>query len=348
MQRYWLTVAFIGGFVTDLLLLNQVDDVLDNIILLTYVTLSFVAVTLLYLGVANRVGDEWSARLRWYAPILVQYAFGGLLSGMLIFYGRSGDWLVSAPLLLLFVVVIAANELLRHREARLVYNLMMLFVGLVAYTVLVVPVVLGAMGPWVFILSCALAAVVMYWFVQLLGLVIPRYLARQMRWVVFTLGSVLVGYQFLYFTNVIPPIPLSLNQVGVYYEVERRDDVYYLIYEPSTWWRVWRTNAPIVAPEPGTPLYCFSSVFAPTRLATEIEHSWQYKSPEQGWVEQARIGYPIRAVGARGYRGYTQITSYQAGQWRCSVETARGQVLGRTNFTIDPAYQPEQLETRTE
>ena len=349
LRRYWLTVAFVLGFLTDVWLLDRVDDVLDNIILFFYVSLAFISMTVLYVGVAERASELWSQRFRVFAPLLIQYSFGGLLSGMFIFYGRSGDWLVSWPLLLFFAVIMVANEVVRDRASRLVYHLAVLFIGLFAYLVLVIPVLVGVMGPLMFVLSGTLALVVMYVFIQILAMIIPHFMRLQMRLIVFMVGSIFVAYNALYFTNVIPPIPLSITQMGIYHQVERTaDGVYRLTYEPSAWWEVWRTTTSVFHPEPGGAVYCFSSVYAPTRITTDIQHRWEYRAADGRWIEHARIDYPIRAVGERGYRGYTLVQNYRNGRWRCSVETTRGQVLGRQYFTIDTSTAPSQLRQRVD
>ena len=130
LSRYWLTVAFIGGFLLDNITLNRVDQVFDNVILATYVVLSMVALLLMYAGSAQKLPEEYNEKARLYAPLFVQFAFGGLLSGMLIFYGRSGDFSQSWPFILLILFVIYANETLRDRSARLVFNLAIFFIGL--------------------------------------------------------------------------------------------------------------------------------------------------------------------------------------------------------------------------
>ncbi len=349
-RRYWLTIAFVMGFVTDVILLDRVDDLLDNIILFFYVSLAFVSMTLLYVGVAQKVNDVWALRLRVLAPLAIQYSFGGLLSGMFIFYGRSGEWLVSWPLLVFFASIMILNELVRDRANRLVYHLSVLFIGLFAYMVLVIPVFISRMGPEVFVLSGLAALIIIYAFVQILRLIIPRFIAMQMRLIVFSLGSIFAAYNFLYFTNIIPPIPLSLQEIGIYHSVVRLPDTgeYRLRYEPSDWWQFWRPTDSVFRAGDGSPVHCFSNVFAPTRITTEIQHRWEYQDSAGVWREHARIAYPIQAVGEQGYRGYTLIRNYRDGRWRCSVETTRGQVLGRRYFTIDTSQSPATLQLRVD
>lgn len=347
LKRYWLTVAFLLGFVVDNLTLNRVDQVFDNIILLTYVVLAAAALVILYAGTVGKLGEHYSARARKYAPLLVQYAFGGLLSGMLIFYGRSGAWVESWPFLLVILAAIYFNETITDRTERLIYNIAIFFIGLMSYTVLVVPVITGWMGPWIFIASGLVALMVMYGYMQLLYRIIPHFIDMQRKVIVFSIGTVFVGFNFLYFTNIIPPIPLSLKDVGIYHSVIRLDNErYQLKYEEGRWWQFFRDSDTVFHPRPGGNVYCFAKVFAPTRLATDIVHNWEYQEPAtREWVSYARLPYSIKGGRGDGYRGYTLIRNWQDGKWRCSVETARGQVLGREVFTVDSSEPTRPLVT---
>lgn len=348
-RRHWLTVAFFLGFVMDNITLSNVEQVFDNAILAAYVTLAMIALLLLYAGTAGKLPERLIPYARQYAPLLVQFAFGGLLSGMLIFYSRSGSWAASWPFLLVIIAVIVGNETIRDRANRLVFNLAVFFIGLFSYVVLIIPVFTGLMGPGIFILSGLSALFVMYVFVQLLYQVIPRFMELKMRATVFTLGAIFFGFNFLYFSNIIPPIPLSLKDVGIYHSIIRLDgDSYQVTYEPGRWWELWKDSDHTFYPTPGANVYCFAKVFAPTKIDTTIYHRWSYRDADGKWVEHARIPYAINGGRDDGYRGYTQIANYRAGEWRCSVETERGQVLGREYFTIDSSRAPESLTTRLE
>ncbi len=350
LRRHWLTVAFIGGFVTDLLLLNRVDSLFDNLVLLMYVILAMMSIITLYAAAAGKLPEKMTPYLRTYSPLVMQYGFGGLMSGMLIFYGRSASLVDSWPFLLIIAVIIYLNETVRDRSSRLVLTLSMFFIGLFSYVVLVIPTFTGYMGAWVFLGSGIMALIVMYAFLRVLGLVIPNFLALQMRTVVFTIGSIFAVLNFLYFLNIIPPIPLSIKDIGIYHSVVYFPDrlEYQLEYEEGPWWHFWKRSDTAFHPTPGGNAFCFAKVFTPTRLNTEIYHRWEYKDPEEGWVTHARVHYPIFGGRDDGYRGYTQIGNFRDGTWRCTVETARGQVLGRETFTIDSSRPPEDLMTRVD
>jgi len=348
MYRHWLTVGFVLGFVTDYILLNRIDDVVDNLILLFYVVLATTTLFLLYVGVAERGPDFISRLLRKYVPILMQYAFGGLLSGMLIFYGRSGDWLASAPFLLLILAVIFGNEFVSKRSDRLIYHIALYFIGLFSYIVLVMPVVTGKMGDVMFILSGLIALMIMTFVVQVLSRIIPNFMTANTGRVIVTIGGIYIGFNALYFTNVIPPIPLSLTELEVVQSVERSSDGDYRIkIETQPWYRHIPLVRPVLHPT-GDSVACFARVYAPTRLSTEIFHRWEYKDANGDWQEHFRFGYDISGANIGGYRGYTRMQGFFDGVWRCSVETKRGQVLGRKTVYIDMTSPPRDIVVKIE
>lgn len=348
-RRHWLTIAFILGFVVDNLTLNRVDQLFDNFVLATYVVLAMASLLLLYASAAGKINPRIEPLARTYAPLLVQFSFGGLLSGMLIFYGRSGDWLVSWPFLLVILVVIYFNETLHDRAARLTYNLAILFIGLFSYVVLVVPVFTGYMGTWVFVGSGVIAVASMSLFLRALYSVIPRFMELHTQTIIFMLGLMFASFNFLYFANIIPPIPLSLKEVGIFHSVVRFENgSYQLTYEEGAWWEFLKDSDDTFHPTPGGAVFCFAKVFAPTRLATDIFHRWEYKNEAGDWEEHYRTSYRITGGGDGGYRGYTLINNFQDGRWRCSVETERGQVLGREYFDIDSTEPAGEFVTRFE
>ena len=350
-QRHWLSLAFIGGFITDLILLNQVDDVFDNLVLLFYVILATVSLVLFYASLTEKLGGSYSLQIHHYSALVMQYAFGGLFSGMLIFYGRSSDPLASWPFLLIIGLVIAGNELLKERGKRLVFNITSYFVGVFSYIALVIPVVTGWIGPWVFMLSGMLALLVVSGVVKLLYHYIPRYLELQMRMVVFSVLGAFAIFQGMYWSNIIPPIPLSLYELSVVHSVSRstQSGEYTISYERTPWWDVaswWRPTLHIGNTGRAA---CFSSVFAPAKMTVDVFHVWEkYNQDSKEWDERFRVDYPISGEARSGYRGYSQSNNVSGGKWRCSVKTGRGQVLGHRVFIIDTTSRTVDLETRVE
>lgn len=349
-KRHWMTISFVLGFILDNLTLNRVDQLFDNLVLAFYVLLAMASLLLLYGSAAEKIGGKIGDLSRKYAPLLVQFSFGGLLSGMLIFYGRSGSWSQAWPFLLIILLAIYGNETIRDRTSRLIYNIGILFIGLFSYTILIIPVLTGWMGPSVFVGSGLLALFVMYWFIQVLHKVVPRFITLHMRAIVFAIGFIFAGFNFLYFANLIPPIPLSLKDVGIYHSVVRFENGdYQLKYEDGKWYEPFKDSDKTYHAVTGDNIFCFAQVFAPTKLKTEIYHAWEYYDEEKGaWIEHTRLSYSIAGGRGDGFRGYTLIKNYHDGKWRCSVETERGQVLGRETFSIDSTEPPSEFIIRTD
>jgi len=165
---------------------------------------------------------------------------------------------------------------------------------------------------------------------------------------VFTVGIIYVALNFFYFTNIIPPIPLSLKDVGIYHSVVRvGEGDYRVVYEKPPWWLFLRDSDKEFHFEEGDSVYCFASVFAPAKLKTEIYHHWEYFDETADlWKEHGRFSYPIEGGRGGGFRGYTTIHKYTPGTWRCTVETERGQVIGEETFIIEEGPRGE-LVTKT-
>lgn len=346
-RRHWLTLAFIAGFATDLILLDKVDDWTDNLILLTYVSLATLSLVLFYVGVAQKASPRLSVWLVEFMPVLMQYAFGGLLSGMLIFYGRSGDWLASAPFLLLLIGVVVANELVQKRSDRLIYNVAVYFVGVFSYAVLIVPVWLGVVGPYIFFLSGLLAVAITLFLIKLLKFIIPNFLILQKRLLVFVVGALYAGMNLLYFLNLIPPIPLSLLEIGVYQDISRDQTTgsYLLEWNQPRWYENLPFVTPVFYPSPGQGAACFARVFAPHRLSTEIVQRFEFVDAAGVWQERSRVTYTVTGEATNGYRGYSEVSTVTDGTWRCSIENTRGQVLGRQVFVVDTSRAPQNVVT---
>ena len=343
-------MAFLCGFVTDFLLLNRIDDTFDNAVLFFYVVLATASLVLFYSGVAELGPGWWVRLLTRFTPIAMQYAFGGLLSGMLIFYGRAGDFIAGAPFLALIIGVIVANEVVKKRSERLLYNISIYFIGIFSYCVLIVPVLLGKTGDWIFYGSGLLAVAITMFVIKLLKWVIPNFLTMQKRMLVFCVGCLYALFNTFYFFNFIPPIPLSLNELSIFQSVDRNQTtgIYTITKSTPNWYQKIPGWPLTFNPIAGGGAACFARVYAPTALKTNVVQRWEYKDVNGDWQEKYKQAYPISGENKNGYRGFTVLSSVTPGLWRCSVENERGQVLGRKVFTVDTSSFPQNLVTVTE
>jgi len=160
-------------------------------------------------------------------------------------------------------------------------------------------------------------------------------------------GAIFCIFNLLYFLNVIPPVPLSLKDIGIYHSVLHRSDGTYLaLYEPAPWYQFWRTTSAEYSSNNGTAA-CFSAVFAPADLQTPIHHVWEYKNAGGEWEERSRISFPISGGREEGYRGWSNKSALVPGEWRCNVETSGGALIGRISFAVLAASTTAPLSQRT-
>lgn len=345
-------VFFFAGVTYDTITLTRIDRLLDNLILLFY--LSLLGLLIILTGRADLAGvgaadgmPAFLARTRPYYPHAIQFLLGGLFSAYAIFYSQSASLTGTAVFFAVLVAFLVANELLHDRLSNL-----RLLVGLYAmvcfsFLTFFLPVLTGVMNTAMFLFGacCSLAATV--WVVRQVYRSIPDRPKREMMLAgapAVALVAVLVGFYFLHW---IPPVPLSMKFAGVYHTIEKSDGRYRLGFEAGSWYQFWkRSDDPFHGSGPS---YCFAAVFAPVALQTTIIHHWQYRPSgrsDRNFVTTDLI--PMTIAGGRegGYRGYTVKSRLDPGEWRVDVETRDGRVIGRIGFrVVEASEEPDRLET---
>jgi hypothetical protein len=144
-----------------------------------------------------------------------------------------------------------------------------------------------------------------------------------------------------YFTDILPPLPLALSNVGVYHAIKRTGNVYTAASEPQP--ASWMSGfaKPVMHMAPGEPIAVYGAVFAPIKLSTRISHRWQWYDPaRKRWVTQSVVSYAISGGREGGYRGYTIKTKPKPGDWRVDIDTIDGRLIGRITFDIESVSAP--------
>lgn len=191
------------------------------------------------------------------------------------------------------------------------------------------------MGDDVFLYSGVVALILMALFLGFLSVIGYHRVKESLQPISIGVLAVYGLIMTLYFSNILPPIPLALKDIGVYHTLARADGEYVAVEETQPWYA--RLTGVTVHAEAGDALFVYSSVFAPTRFAASIIHEWQYFDNTKGqWVTAATIPFPISGGRDGGYRGYSEKSLLTPGKWRVNVETARGQLIGRETFTVVP------------
>jgi hypothetical protein len=173
----------------------------------------------------------------------------------------------------------------------------------------------------------------------------PERFQGSARWAVLgSVAGILAVMNFLYFLGLIPPLPLSLKQAGVYHSLAVRGPGQYTVTTESSRTRRLTSMSFLkrffslsqrVYLKAGDSLVVYTAVYCPTRLHAKIIHEWQYYDPtRQAWITRARVSLSVVGGGPTGYRTFSEVTVTTPGPWRVDVETPRGQVIGRVNFDV--------------
>lgn len=330
-ERPISSLSLIGGFVFDALTLKRVDLFWENFWVIVH--LLVVGTSILVLRSLERETDEKSAELRFWLINILQFTFGGLFSTFLVFYFRSAPLSISWPFLLLLAVAFIANERLKGYYVRLTFQIGLFYLSVLSFSIFLVPVLTHHIGPWIFLLSGVVSLVLVYSFCLVLKYLMRDRFKYVRRDLVLTISSIFLVVAALYYTDIIPPIPLSLKDAGIYFEVHKVMDEYVFIGEEGTWKDFFDFYPPVHAND-GTELYAYTSIFSPGSFTTSIVHEWQ-ENVNGSWVTQTRVTLPVVGGRDEGYRTYSQFPVVR-GKWRVNVMTTYGQVLGRINFTVVP------------
>lgn len=345
-ERYVAPFTFTFGFLLDAFTLNRIDLWIDHLVLLGYLSCAGGAIAIYNLYESGRMRVRFMERGIAFVPVVMQFGFGGLLSAFVLFYAKSAALSRSWLFLLIFAVLLIGNERFRARYQRVVFQVSIYFTALFSYSIFLLPLVLKKIGPTIFLLSGVLSLVLVALFVLFLYLLAPRQIAQSKQTLAYSIGSIFLLFNILYFTNIIPPIPLALKESGIYHSVARTEEgAYALRFEVAPWYSIFRETSAVYHGKFGEPVYYFTSIFAPTKFNTPIFHQWSYyDEQERTWVRTERIKFSI--VGGRdgGYRGYSYKTGIQPGYWRVEVVTEQGQVLGRESFRVIRSMQEPVLE----
>lgn len=341
------TIAFLVGVIWDNIMLQRIDMLIDNLFFTSYVLITATSIVLYHSldYKASIRGTKVPSIVDW-LPFVIQFCFGALFSGFFVFYSRSGSLFTSWPFLLFLLALLFGNEHVRQHYARLTFQVIMFFVVIFSYCIFLVPLLLHRMGPAEFILSGIFTVVIVLGLLYVLYRATPQRYLKSRPLILFSLSLVYILFNILYFTNIIPPIPLSLKEIGIYHYVERTaDGNYRALREKLSLFDIKGKLKPTFHYMEGEAIYAYTSIFSPTSLDVTVFHEWyKYHEDTKKWIFTSRIPYSIVGGGANGYRGYTIKESIVDGLWRVDVVTERGQLLGRMKFMITKTVSPPILE----
>ncbi|HCC83712.1 TPA: hypothetical protein DEP96_02595 [Candidatus Uhrbacteria bacterium] len=329
-ERFTMPLMLLGGTATDALQFRLLSLQTTIIISVVY---SFICAVAMMIIVAPVRGNNLFIRYaRLAAPFLQQFTIGSLLSTALLFYWFSGSFSISWPIIGLIAAVMIVNEAARHIVTRPDVQFGIFSFAIISLSSTLSAYLFNSLEPWVFIVGVVVSLILLGGYLVPYLNVGERHEAQKKHWlIVVGLAAFLTIF---YFLNVIPPIPLSLREASVAYNVARSNGEYLLVKQPENWFEKLIPSVTMTIKQ-GDPIYAFTVVSAPADLQTTLVHNWEYYDPDvKKWVTKSVLSYQMTGGLSDGYHGYSYKTSLLAGKWRVAVQTMRGQVLARIPFFL--------------
>ncbi|KKT42260.1 hypothetical protein A2W54_02890 [Candidatus Giovannonibacteria bacterium RIFCSPHIGHO2_02_43_13] len=348
-ERPISSASLVIGFIFEWFTLEHIDQFWENL----WVAAHFLIIAILLILVnfhENKAADlpshkDASKTHFWYLTFL-QGFFGGLLSTFLVFYFRSATLAVSWPFLLILAAAFIANESFKKNYERLIFQICLFYLMLLTFTIYIVPVFIDRIGPDIFLISGLISLFTIFIFVFAIGFFAKEKFKKQRSMLAASVLGIFLLANILYFLNLIPPIPLSIADAGIYHSLYKDASGNYVVSGEvaESFQKFFSTeNFHWV---PGSPIYAYSAIYSPALFNTEIIHEWQRYDENAGdWVVVTRVNLSARGGRDEGWRIYSMKTGVSPGSWRVNVETADGQVIGRLRFDIVQTDTPPILKT---
>jgi hypothetical protein len=350
-ERPLSSVSLIGGFIWNVFVLKRVDLFLENFWIVVHLVVAGVCIILINrlenkMQRPGRVREEPSTLHFWLVTIL-QFMFGGLLSTYLVFYFRSTTLSVTWPFLLILATAFMLNERVKKHYNKVLFQVSFFYLALFSFTIFFVPIIVNQIGRAVFLLSGAVSIVLIVLFLSALKRIsYERFNTHEYK-VNRLLAVIFLCINVLYFFNLIPPIPLSLKDAGIYHSISRDSKGNYVVLgEPESWSRY--LFAETIHIKNKETMYAYTAIFSPASFRTDMVHEWQkYDEQKKTWVTMNEVS--LSSVGGRegGYRTYSKKVGLTAGKWRVNVKTKEGQIVGRLRFNAEVSDDEPVLITET-
>lgn len=332
-EPYLPATFFAGGFAFDIATLGRIDH---------WATLLQQGVFLLMIGslltyearfdVRGLPFPDWFEKYKGYYESLVHFLFGGLLSAYTIFYFKSSASMNSAIFMLLLITLLILNEHPIFRKQGLPVKFLLFSLCTASFFTYMVPIIWRSISVVTFTVSICLSLLTTSLFLKAITQKVNLSL-RTARHLLAPALSVQMLFSGLYYLGALPPVPLSIQYVGIFHGIQREGDAF-LLYHENPFWRFWHNGDQVFNARDDDRIYGYARIFSPTNFADEVFIRWLYETSPDEWITSDLIRINITGGRQEGFRGYTYKENYDTGQWQMRVETQDGRELGRIYFEV--------------
>ncbi len=326
-------VFFVLGFLWDSLTLGSIDRLYDRVILCVYLISLSGSLYLYNLTDDDKWKGTFLERFEDYFPLAIQFFIGGLCSAYVIFFSRSVSFTKTVSFFVILVILLFANELLKKRISNKYLQFGTYFFVNFTFFTFFIPVLVNAMNTFVFVVSGGISISSTLFLITFIYKKSPstqnEINKAKLVNLILVIYAVINGF---YFFNLIPPVPLALEEGIVAYNVEKQNGSYAVTYQPEGLIPDFKKT---MYRNKGEPIYIFTSIFAPAELKKEVNHHWQWKNRNtEEWETTDEIKFEITGGRDGGYRGYTYKNNLKPGDWKVDVTTEDEKILGRIKFEV--------------
>lgn len=324
---------FIGGVIYDILTLGNIDSVFSIFQQIVYLVL--IGFLLYYeflyrfteFKIINKLEKAWA-----YRDFALHFLMGALLSVYSIFFIKSSSFFSSVVFIVFMLLLMVANELKVVQQRQIGLKIALYLICLFSFFSMMSPIVFGYVGRLPFYTSVVVTAIVIGGIYKLISKKISRLkvLRSGLLYPTAIVSLLFIGF---YSMGWIPPVPLSVKEMGLYHNIEKNSQGEYILSYERPQWKFWKKGDQDFTARYGDKIYLFVRIFSPTRFNDKVLLHWQ-KKVKGVWASTDKISMQISGGRSEGYRGYTYKENYSEGRWRVLVETMDEREIGRVYFDV--------------
>lgn len=330
-EQYFPALFFALGFSFDLFTLGEIDDLINIITQAIYLLVAGHILFTYYCPPKREITNKYLKYYFEYKDDIFHFLLGSLLSAFTIFYFKSASVANSFLFLGLISSLLLLNEIPYFQKLGHLVRSALFMLCLVSFLIYVIPIIFGKTG-MLYFLSAALIALLLVLiksYLFKLNSISPDEILKEF---LLPQAIILLLFIILYFSKIIPPVPLSLKHIGIYHDLRKKNNTY-ITYSNRPWYNFWSNGDQNYLYRKGDKVFVFTKVFAPAGFAGNIYIHW-LKDTDDGYKTSDRI--PLKVTGGRreGFRGFSYKSNYSEGDWQVRIETEGGLEIGRINISI--------------
>ena len=314
------SVVFLFGFIFDIFTIGRIDDYLNFLTHLVYLSL----LVLVYIKLNTSITAPKLKIVECYKKDIFHFLTGSLLSSFTIFYVMSSSLTQSLIFILFILALLIINEAEIFQKGSDWTKLLILQFCISSFLIIYLPVLFGFTGGFTFIVSIFLSSLILPFIFKKIN---------NSSYVHSIGSSIIITFSFLvlYFLNIIPPVPLSVKEIGVYHDLKKVNNSYHLYKETGSL-KFWSLGDQDFLARDNDKVYIYARIFAPRGFKEKVFIQWE--KWEKEWKVSDKITMNITGGNSWGYKSYSYKSNYTPGIWRAKILTEDSRELGRVNFQI--------------